>query len=102
AAARSAAERGDELAMRQVRDAVRYLATAPANLAIIMGTEKLYLHSRMFQNSILKDELKASIESQLTFVDKKGSENVEILEFQPDRAAIGAAALVIDRLFIGK
>ena len=93
---------GDELVIREIRDAVRYLAIAAANLAIIMGTEKLYLHSRMFQNSILKDELKASIESQLSFVDKKGSENVEILEFQPDRAAIGAAALVIDRLFIGK
>lgn len=93
---------GDELVIREIRDAVRYLAIAAANLAIIMGTEKLYLHSRMFQNSILKDELKASIESQLTFVDKKGSENVEILEFQPERAAIGAAALAIDRLFIGK
>lgn len=93
---------GDELVIREIRDAVRYLAIAAANLAIIMGTEKLYLHSRMFQNSILKDELKAGIESQLTFVDKKNSENVEILEFQPDRAAIGAAALAIDRLFIGK
>ena len=65
-----------------------------------MGTEKLYLHSRMFQHEILKSELKAGIESQLTFVDKQNSEDVEILEFQPARAAVGAAALAIDRLFI--
>ena len=65
-----------------------------------MGTEKLYLHSRMFQHEILKSELKAGIESQLTFVDKQNSEDVEILEFHPARAAVGDAALAIDRLFI--
>ena len=54
----------------------------------------------MFQHEILKSELKAGIESQLTFVDKQNSEDVEILEFHPARAAVGAAALAIDRLFI--
>lgn len=93
---------GDELVIRELRDAVRYLAIAAANLAIIMGTEKLYLHSRMFQSDILRSELKASIESQLTFVDKKYAEDVEILEHKPSRAAIGAAALAIDRLFISE
>lgn len=91
---------GDTLVIQELREAVRYLAVAAANLAIIMGTEKLYLHSRMFQHEILKSELKAGIESQLTFVDKQNSEDVEILEFHPARAAVGAAALAIDRLFI--
>ena len=91
---------GDTLVIQELREAVRYLAVAAANLAIIMGTEKLCLHSRMFQHEILKSELKAGIESQLTFVDKQNSEDVEILEFHPARAAVGAAALAIDRLFI--
>lgn len=91
---------GDELVIRELRDGVRYLAIAAANLAIIMGTRKLYLHSRMFQSDVLRSELQASIESQLTFVDKQYAEDVEILDFEPSRAAVGAAALAIDRLFI--
>lgn len=91
---------GDELVIHELRDGVRYLAIAAANLAIIMGTRKLYLHSRMFQSDVLRSELQASIESQLTFVDKQYAEDVEILDFEPSRAAVGAAALAIDRLFI--
>ena len=79
---------------------MRYLAIAAANLAIIMGTQKLYLHSRMFQSDVLRNELQAGIESQLIFIDKQYTEDIEILDFQPSRAAIGAAALAIDRLFI--
>ena len=97
-----ACQLGDTLVIRELRDAVRFLSIAAANLAIIMGTEKLYLHSRIFQSDILRSELKASIESQLTFVDKKYAEDVEILEYEPTRAAVGAAALAIDRLFISR
>lgn len=91
---------GDVLVTRELREAVRYLSIAAANLAIIMGSEKLYLHSRLFQSDVLRNELKAGIESQLNFVDRGTSEDVEILEFHPERAAVGAAALAIDQLFI--
>ena len=91
---------GDVLVTRELREAVRYLSIAAANLAIIMGSEKLYLHSRLFQSDVLRNELKAGIESQLNFVDRGTSEDVEIPEFHPERAAVGAAALAIDRLFI--
>lgn len=91
---------GDTLVIQELREAVRFLSISAANLAIIMGSEKLYLHSRMFQSDMLRNELKTGIESQLNFVDRGTSEEVEILEFHPNRAAIGAAALAIDRLFI--
>ena len=91
---------GDTLVTRELREAVRYLSIAAANLSIIMGSEKLYLHSRLFQSEVLRNELKTGIEAQLNFVDRGTSEDVEILEFHPERAAVGAAALAIDRLFI--
>lgn len=91
---------GDTLVTREIREALRYLGIAAANLAIILGTQKLYLHSRMFQNEILRNELKALIENQLSFVGPQDSEDVSILDFNSWRAARGASALAIDRLFI--
>lgn len=91
---------GDEIVTHIFHDAVRYLGIAIANISIIMNPQKLYLHSRMFQHTLLRDELQRYIESQLTFLDKHCTEEINILDFDSSRAAAGAAALAIDRLFI--
>lgn len=93
---------GDALVTREIREALRYLGIAAANITIILGAKKLYLHSRMFQDDILRNDLKVLIEGQLSFVGTQDSEDVSILDFNPWRAAIGAAALAIDRLFISR
>lgn len=51
-------------------------------------------------HTLLRDELQRYIESQLTFLDKHCTEEINILDFDSSRAAAGAAALAIDRLFI--
>lgn len=93
---------GDALVVQEIREALRYLGITAANIAIILGAQKLYLHSRMFQDDMLRDDLKALIEGQLSFVGSQEAEDVSILDFNPWRAAVGAAALAIDRLFISR
>lgn len=93
---------GDALVIQEIREAARYLGIAAANITIILGAKKLYLHSRMFQSDIFQRELKALIEGQLSFVGTQNAEDVSILDFDPWRAAVGAAALAIDRLFISR
>lgn len=96
----SAYHLGDELITYELRQALRYLSIAAANIAIVTGAQKLYLHSRFFQNEVLRSKLKMQIENQLSFVNHVCAEDVEILPFEPSRAAVGASALAIDRLFI--
>ena len=91
---------GDETVTRILQEAVRYLGIAIANISIIMNPQKLYLHSCMFQHRLLRDELQRYTESQLTFLDKHCTEEINILDYDSSRAATGAAALAIDRLFI--
>lgn len=91
---------GDIAVIRIIQDAIKYLGVAVANLAIIMNPQKIYLHSRLFQNEILRKELQVFIDSQLVFIDQSPTEEICILDFEPERAAIGASALAIDRLLI--
>lgn len=91
---------GDPLVMKEIREALLYLGIAIANIMIILGAKKLFLHSQIFQSEPLYQELKQIVEEQLAFIGLQDFENVTILDFAPSRAAIGAAALAIDRLFI--
>ena len=93
---------GDPLITREIREALRYLGIAAANITIILGVKKLYLHSRMFQEDMLRNDLQALIEGQLSFVGTQDSEDVSVLNFDSWRAAVGASALAIDRLFISR
>lgn len=91
---------GDELVVRIIREALLYLGTVAANLAIILGPQKFYLHSRVFQEKTLCAELRKQIEGQLSFISGQNMEEVVILNYEPARSAIGASAVAIDRLMI--
>lgn len=91
---------GDELVVRVIREALRYLGTVAANLAIILGPQKFYLHSRVFQEKTLCRELRRLIEEQLSFIVGQNMEEVVVLNYEPTRSAIGASAVAIDRLLI--
>ena len=96
----TAYELGDEFVIHEFREALHYLSIAAANSAIVLGVPKMYLNSRMFQNEILRKEFLSFIEAQLSFIDNRCEQEIEILPFESSRAAVGAAALAIDRLFI--
>lgn len=91
---------GDPFVVDELREALRYLSIAAANSAIVMGVQKLFLNSRMFQNELLRREFLSLLEAQLSFIDNVCDQDIEILPFQSSRAAVGASALAIDRLFI--
>lgn len=91
---------GEPFAIQELREALYYLSIAAANSAIVLGVPKMYLNSRMFQNEMLRQEFLSFIEAQLSFVNNVCDQDIEILPFKSSRAAVGAAALAIDRLFI--
>lgn len=91
---------GDTLITRIIQDAVKYLAAAISNIAIILSPKKLYLHGRILQNAIIRQELQSFVDSQLLFVDKSIAGEICVLDFSSTRAVTGAAAIAIDRLLI--
>lgn len=96
----SAYKLGDTFVVGSIKEALRYIAVSAANSAIVLGSEKLYLHSRLCREELLSKEVDKLIKSHLHFFNNLEGTTVELLTFAENRAAIGAAALAIDRLLI--
>lgn len=91
---------GDSLVVSYISEALKYLGLTTSNIAIIMNPGKIFLHSQLFNNPDISQELMDYIERQLIFVDSTYAGNVEILPYSPTDGAVGASALAISRFFL--
>ena len=90
-----------EKAIRQyVMDALKYLSISVSNIAIIMNPEKIYLHGQIFSYPEIYAEIFDLINNQLLFVDQNYVNTVEVLNYNPNDGAVGAAALALMQFFV--
>lgn len=91
---------GDPLIGNFISTALKYLGVTVSNLAIIINPEKIYLHSSLFSNPEICEELMDYIKRQLLFVDDPSDKTVQILPYNPYGGASGAAAYAIKHFYI--
>jgi len=91
---------GDPLIRNYIADALKYLGNSISNIAILMNPDKIFLHSKMFDNPDIKEEIMSLIRDQLLFIESIYVNNIEILPFSDMDGAVGAAALSLLENFI--
>ena len=93
---------GDPSICGYISEAIKYLGISISNIFIVIGPQKVYLHSRLLNNESIRNQLKDYVNRQLLFVQNDLHDDLEILSYNSHTAAIGASALAIDRLLIAK
>lgn len=91
---------GDTLIRSYIGNALKYLGNSISNIAILMNPDKIFLHSKMFDNADIKDEIMSLIKDQLLFMDSIYVNNIEICSFDKVDGAVGGAALSLLKNFI--
>lgn len=91
---------GDPVICSYIANAIKYLGIAISNLSIIIGTQKIYLHGVLFNDTSIQTELMDFITKQLLFVDNIYHSNTEILPWNITDGAVGACALAVFEFYI--
>lgn len=91
---------GDEAITSLISNALNYLGISISNVAILMNSEKIFLHGELFSNPAIHSELIHMINLQLAFVESDYVESFEILPYRSEDGAIGGAALAIFKCFL--
>lgn len=94
-------EMGDPAVCRMLTLALRHLAVAALNVAVLMNPEKLFLHGNLFHSQVIRNDFLEEIRRQFEFT---GNDyvlgTVAYCDCTPLDGAIGAAALAVSNCVI--
>ena len=91
----NAYEIGDEGVLNIINTAIKYLAISLTNLSMILDTNVNYIHSELFKNNSLKQELIDNVNSHSSILPIDESTSTEILKYSDLDGAIGACSLAV-------
>lgn len=81
---------------RMVNQALQYLCISALNIAILMNPEKLFLHGRLFNHEVIRQDFMEMVREKFDFTGNNYRlGTVDFIPCQDTDGAVGAAALAI-------
>ena len=91
---------GDEGVITILNSAIRYISITINNLAMIIDSDKVIIHSELFNEPLLVDLLKESLNQNINLLSDNEKQNFIIKKYHDFNGCLAATALCVSKYLL--